>query len=1301
MNPVESEHMKSRSHFGLAVIGSTTSLLALLIVVVSCSHDPRPAYQASQEPELGMGNVNGVTVDFADQSANPGLAEKRSAGCMKCHENSHDPHGSNKVSMSCVDCHGGNGLADTIEEAHPTANHPELFPTSANQERTYMDFMYENWDFVRFVNPGDLRVAHVTCSPCHAEEVMNVKKSVMTHVAHFWGTAAYSNGIVSQKRSIFGESYSPQGRAQAIKTFVRTDTGWRDLTKEESVKHSISPLVAPLPHWEITQVGNIFRVFEQGSRLGGPALGFNGLPIPVPGIPDKLEDPGRPNNRLSDRGLGTSNRVDLPVLNIHKSRLNDPHLSFLGTNDQPGDYRSSGCTACHVVYANDRDPFHSGPYAKFGNMGKTDPKNPDPTISTKESGHPIAHKFTKAIPSSNCMVCHMHQPNSFVNSYYGFTMWVYETDGDPFWPKVQKELSHEEFVQGVLKNPEEAAVRGNWIDNEFLKDSAPRINPNAKHTQFADYHGHGWMFRAAFKMDRKGNLLDKDGNIVDYDDPNKFQGAVPIVGSSNKYNTALPGHAKRAVHLKDIHAEKGMHCVDCHFRNDSHGDGNVYHEYQAQVEIKCEDCHGTTTEYATLKPSGPASKSPNHRALDLKDIRTAYDKPLFEIGKDKDGFPQLIQNSMVNKGQSWVVSQVKNAVNPGFSGFNEKASYAKTIQKDNIKWGEVGADHDKLAHNPQGMECYACHTSWVTACFGCHLPTRANMKTPMRHFDKKELRNYGTYNPQVVRDAEFALGVSGNVKGGTIAPVRSSSAVLISSMDSQRRQLYEQVPTIASNGMSSQVFNTHFPHTVRTTETRKCDECHVSEANDNNAWLATTYLLGSNTVGFMGVNAWVGCGPEGLYSVQVTEYEEPQAIIGSNLHKLAWPKYYKEFEARGRKLHKDNHHGATDVRTIQLRGEYVYTAQGRGGFRVYDVANVHNKDFSEKIVTAPVSPLGQDTHVSTSFATSMALPFNNHISMSRVYRPENEETFVEYKGKKQNMHEMYRYAYVSDRYDGLVVIDIDSLTDGNPSNNFIEKVVSFNPKGILNGAENLAVAGTTVYICCDAGLVAVDIDDPRAPKIKKVLPWPKGVKTRYVAIQFRYAFVCDSEGLTVVDITVPEEMHPVEKLEIPDARSIYVAKDYGYVAGGKDGLIIVDLETPTNPKVQQVWSAGGKINDLYDVKVAMTYDSTYAYLADGKNGLRVVQLVSAGDGKRSPYGFSPPPIPKLISEFKTDGSCICVSKALDRDRAVDESGNQVTLFGRIGGRPMNLKERQKLYMKNGKLYRVTNEPKNGPVTPRK
>ena len=36
-----------------------------------------------------------------------------------------------------------------------------------------------------------------------------------------------------------------------------------------------------------------------------------------------------------------------------------------------------------------------------------------------------------------------------------------------------------------------------------------------------------------------------------------------------------------------------MHCVDCHFRQDSHGDGNLYNEPRAAIEIACEDCHGS------------------------------------------------------------------------------------------------------------------------------------------------------------------------------------------------------------------------------------------------------------------------------------------------------------------------------------------------------------------------------------------------------------------------------------------------------------------------------------------------------------------------------------------------------------------------------------------------------------------------------------------------------------------------------------------------------------------------------------
>jgi len=66
------------------------------------------------------------------------------------------------------------------------------------------------------------------------------------------------------------------------------------------------------------------------------------------------------------------------------------------------------------------------------------------------------------------------------------------------------------------------------------------------------------MFRKVFKRDRKrATCSDGREQVI----------SRPTIDKS-----------KKAVHLNDIHLEKGMHCVDCHFRQDAHGDGNLYNE---------------------------------------------------------------------------------------------------------------------------------------------------------------------------------------------------------------------------------------------------------------------------------------------------------------------------------------------------------------------------------------------------------------------------------------------------------------------------------------------------------------------------------------------------------------------------------------------------------------------------------------------------------------------------------------------------------------------------------------------------
>src|SRR5207244_2754413 len=72
----------------------------------------------------------------------------------------------------------------------------------------------------------------------------------------------------------------------------------------------------------------------------------------------------------------------------------------------------------------------------------------------------------------------------------------------------------EEFTQAQMFNPDETAARGLWTNPSFL-EHVSELNPQARHTQFADFHGHGWIFRAVYKKDRKGNLLDDKGHVIE------------------------------------------------------------------------------------------------------------------------------------------------------------------------------------------------------------------------------------------------------------------------------------------------------------------------------------------------------------------------------------------------------------------------------------------------------------------------------------------------------------------------------------------------------------------------------------------------------------------------------------------------------------------------------------------------------------------------------------------------------------------------------------------------------------------
>src|SRR5262249_55421068 len=155
---------------------------------------------------------------------------------------------------------------------------------------------------------------------------------------------------------------------------------------------------------------------------------------------------------------------------------------------------------------------------------------------------------------------------------------------------------------------------------------------------------------------------------------------------------------------------------------------------------------------------GPAAPS---GGSDLSIKRTPFGTSVFRWEGGR-----LFQNSMVEQNTHWEVVQVLDSITPGNAHYNPLSRLAKTLRADDKTGGAPpahapdvrmgGADPpaggtpvrrsqapaaQRLAHPDDDMACYTCHSSWMTSCFGCHLPMRANQRRPMLHNEGELTRN--------------------------------------------------------------------------------------------------------------------------------------------------------------------------------------------------------------------------------------------------------------------------------------------------------------------------------------------------------------------------------------------------------------------------------------------------------------------------------------------------------------------------------------------------------------------------------
>ena len=355
-------------------------------MVVTDEVGPKP-----DRPEMGpMSDAESRDGDMPDASP-----VKPVSGCVGCHrpdgqgiESAHPFGGTN---LSCVDCHGGD--PDEFEDAskaHPAlpATLAEGLPPSCNdpnladlqnrvcghrsdcngqgnacnrdterclpcQEAPCADWLVcsdvgvccldyrgirrlstDQLDSIpepvlQFINPGDNRVAHKGCGSSNAQA----------------GEGGCHQELVDYSRLSVMETFTGHYN---LSRFL---AGMQTREAEVGVVDRTSPITDDEPE-------NVLR---------------------TPAIRALTASDVSPDENFVSAAMDTYLVQNCPYC----------HTASFGRNNDLRNYRSSGCTACHVLY--DADGLS---------------KTADPTADLEEVGHPTRHQLTTEIPTSQCEHCH-------------------------------------------------------------------------------------------------------------------------------------------------------------------------------------------------------------------------------------------------------------------------------------------------------------------------------------------------------------------------------------------------------------------------------------------------------------------------------------------------------------------------------------------------------------------------------------------------------------------------------------------------------------------------------------------------------------------------------------------------------------------------------------------------------------------------------------------------------------------------------------------------------------------------------
>ncbi len=112
-----------------------------------------------------------------------------------------------------------------------------------------------------------------------------------------------------------------------------------------------------------------------------------------------------------------------------------------------------------------------------------------------------------------------------------------------------------------------------------------------------------------------------------------------------------------------------------------------------------------------------------------------------------------------------------------------------------------------------------------------------------------------------------------------------------------------------------------------------------------------------------------------------------------------------------------------------------------------------------------------------------------------------------------------------------------------------------------------------------------------------------------LAIYGEYAFVSNNDDAAVIDISNPGSPIRMNQIQLDGAFGLKIVNDTLYVGSPNDGLVLIDITTPSNPVILETHPL---VNNVYDLLVAGNF--VYAVSTPSQMWLWVIliSLLSVG-----------------------------------------------------------------------------------------